>query len=129
MKIISVLWLTVLAVGCGGYGSSTKVTPPQPGAVPAIAQLAPNTVTAGAPSFMLTVNGSNFAGNSVVNWGSATPSTTFVTGKQLMTAIPASMITAAGTVSVTVTNPGTPGGQYGGGTMAETSNAMTFTIK
>jgi hypothetical protein len=129
MKIISVLWLTVLCVGCGGYGSSTKVTPPQPGAVPAIAQLAPNTVTAGAPGFTLTVNGSNFAGNSVVNWGSATPSTTFVTGKQLMTAIPASMITTAGTVSVTVTNPGTPGGQYGGGTMAETSNAMTFTIK
>ena len=92
MKIISVLWLTVLCVGCGGYGSSTKVTPPQPGAVPAIAQLAPNTVTAGAPGFTLTVNGSNFAGNSVVNWGSATPSTTFVTGKQLMTAIPASMI-------------------------------------
>ena len=129
MKIISVLWLTVLCVGCGGYGSSTKVTPPQPGAVPAIAQLAPNTVTAGAPGFTLTVNGSNFAGNSVVNWGSATPSTTFVTGKQLMTAIPASMITTAGTVSVTVTNPGTPGGQYGGGTMAETSNTMTFTIK
>ena len=129
MKIISVLWLTVLCVGCGGYGSSTKVTPPQPGAVPAIAQLAPNTVTAGAPGFTLTVNGSNFAGNSVVNWGSATPSTTFVTGKQLMTAIPASMIATAGTVSVTVTNPGTPGGQYGGGTMAETSNAMTFTIK
>ena len=129
MKIISVLWLTVLAVGCGGYGSSTKVTPPQPGAVPAIAQLAPNTVTAGAPGFTLTVNGSNFAGNSVVNWGSTTPSTTFVTGKQLMSAIPASMIATAGTVSVTVTNPGTPGGQYGGGTMAETSNAMTFTIK
>jgi hypothetical protein len=129
MKIVSVLWLTLLCVGCGGYGSSTKVTPPQPGAVPAIAQLAPNTVTAGAPGFTLTVNGSNFAGNSVVNWGGATPSTTFVTGKQLMTAIPASMIATAGTVSVTVTNPGTPGGQYGGGTMAETSNTMTFTIK
>jgi hypothetical protein len=39
------------------------------------------------------------------------------------------MIATAGTVSVTVTNPGTPGGQYGGGTMAETSNIMTFTIK
>jgi hypothetical protein len=129
MKIISVLWLTVLCVGCGGYGSSTKVTPPQPGAVPAIAQLAPNTATAGGPGFTLTVNGSNFAGNSVVNWGGATPATTFVTGKQLMTAIPASMITTASTVSVTVTNPGTPGGQYGGGTMAETSNTMTFTVK
>jgi hypothetical protein len=129
MKIISVLWLMVLCVGCGGYGSSTKVTPPQPGAVPAIAQLAPNTATAGGPGFTLTVNGSNFAGNSMVNWGGATPATTFVTGKQLMTSIPASMITTASTVSVTVTNPGTPGGQYGGGTMAETSNAMTFTVK
>ena len=129
MKIISVLWLTVLAVGCGGYGSSTKVTPPQPGAVPAIAQLAPNTVTAGAPGFTLTVNGSNFAATSGVNWGGATPDPTFVKGKQLMTAIPASMVTTASTVSVTVTNPGTPGGQYGGGTMAETSNTMTFTIK
>jgi IPT/TIG domain len=129
MKIISVLWLMVLCVGCGGYGSSTKVTPPQPGAVPAIAQLAPNTATAGGPGFTLTVNGSNFAGNSVVNWGGATPATTFGTGKQLMTAIPASMITTASTVSVTVTNPGTPGGQYGGGTMAETSNTMTFTVK
>jgi hypothetical protein len=29
---------------------------------------------------------------------------------------------------VTVTNPGTPGGQYGGGTAAETSNMMTFTV-
>jgi len=30
--------------------------------------------------------------------------------------------------AVTVTNPGTPGGIYGGGTAAETSNSVTFTI-
>jgi hypothetical protein len=29
---------------------------------------------------------------------------------------------------VTVTNPGTAGGVYGGGTSAETSAPMTFTI-
>jgi hypothetical protein len=129
MKIVSVLWLTLLCIGCGGYGSSSKVTPPQPGVVPAIAQLSPNTATAGGPGFTLTVNGSGFAGNSVVKWGGTTPATTFVTGKQLMAAIPASAIATAGTVAVSVTNPGTPGGQYGGGTMDETSNSMTFTIK
>ena len=128
MKIMSVLWLSLLGIGCGGYGSSAKVTPPQPAAVPAIAQLAPNSATAGSPGFTMTVNGSNFAGDAVVNWGGTKPATTFVTGKQLTAAIPATAIATAGTISVTVTNPGTPGGQYGG-TLSETSNSMTFTIK
>ncbi len=129
MKIVSLLWLTILCVGCGGYGSSSKVTPAQPGVVPTIVQLVPNSATAGSAGFTLTVNGSGFGGNSVVNWGGTTPATTYVTGKQLMAAIPAAAIATAGTVSITVTNPGTPGGQYGGGTSSETSNSMTFTIK
>jgi hypothetical protein len=129
MKIVSLLWLTVLCVGCGGYSSSSKVTPAQPGVVPTIAQLVPNSATAGSAGFTLTVNGSGFGANSVVNWSSTAPATTFVTGKQLMAAIPATAIATAGTVSITVTNPGTPGGQYGGGTSSETSNSMTFTIK
>ena len=129
MKTISVFCLIFLCVGCGGYGSSSKVTPPQPAVVPTIAQLAPNSASAGSPGFTLTVNGSSFASNAVVNWGGTKPATTFVTGKQLTAAIPASAIATAGNVSVTVTNPGTPGGQYGGGTLSETSNSMTFTIK
>jgi hypothetical protein len=31
-------------------------------------------------------------------------------------------------VGATVTNPGTPGGLYGGGTLPETSAPMNFTI-
>jgi hypothetical protein len=46
----------------------------------------------------------------------------------LTATIPASDVATAGTITVTVTNPGTPGGIYGGGTMAQTSNSMTFTI-
>jgi hypothetical protein len=46
----------------------------------------------------------------------------------LMVTIPSSSIMTAGMVPVTVTNPGTQGGPYGGGTQAETSTAMNFTI-
>jgi hypothetical protein len=49
----------------------------------------------------------------------------------LSVTIPAADIATAGTVQVSVTNPGssTPGGPYGGmNTPSETSNNMTFTI-
>jgi hypothetical protein len=128
MKTISVLLLTILWVGCGGYGSSNS-TPPQPAATPAITQLAPSSASAGGPGFILTVNGSSFAANAVVNWSGTKPGTKFVSANQLTAAIPASAIATPGSVSVTVTNPGTPGGQYGGGTLSETSNSMTFTVK
>ena len=79
---------------------------------------------------MLTVNGSKFNTNAVVNWSGAAQATTYVNGSQLTAAIPASAIATAATVQITVTNPGTSGtGMYGsGGTLPETSNSMTFTI-
>ena len=79
-------------------------------------------------AFTLTVNGANFASNAQINWNGAAQTTTPVSAAQLTADIPASAIATAGTVTVTVTNPGTPGGTYGGGTLAETSNSMTFTI-
>jgi hypothetical protein len=45
----------------------------------------------------------------VVEWGSTALSTQFVSGTQLTAQVPASAITSAGTVTVTVQNP-TPGG-------------------
>jgi hypothetical protein len=85
-------------------------------------------MTAGSAGFTLTVNGTNFATNSAVKWNGAAQTTQFVTANQVTAAIPGSVIAAAGTAQVTVTNPGTPGGIYGGGTLDETSNSMTFTI-
>jgi hypothetical protein len=129
MKIVPLLSLVVLWLGCG-YGSP-KPAAPQAGIVPAITELSPDKATAGGPAFTLTVNGSSFNNNAVVNWNGTAQTTMFVTGKQLTAAIPASAIATAGTAPVSVTNPGTPasGGPYGGGgTQSETSNAMTFTI-
>ena len=79
-------------------------------------------------AFVLTVNGSSFNGNAAVNWNGAAMTTTYVTTGQLTAMVPASAITTAGTIAVTVTNPGTKGGQYGGGTQPETSTSMTFTV-
>lgn len=129
MKTISVLLLTLLSLGCG-Y-SAPKGMAPQPGVIPAIAQLVPNTANSGDPQFTLTVNGSNFGVTAVINWNGMAQSTTRMTGSQLTATIPATAIATPGMVPVTVTNPGTPGsgGIYGsGGTANETSTAMTFTV-
>jgi hypothetical protein len=127
LKTILLVTLIASTLACG---YSSKMTPPAAGNVPAIAQLAPASMKAGSAAFTLTVNGSKFNTNAVVNWSGTAQTTTYVSGNQVSAAIPASAITAAGTVSVTVTNPGTAGtGMYGsGGTMAETSNSMSFTI-
>jgi hypothetical protein len=135
MRIISALLLTILCVGCGGYGSSSSNNAaPQPGIVPAIAELSPDNADSGNPGFTLTVNGSSFNTNAVVKWNGTNQTTTYLTANQLTVAIPASAIVTPGAIPVSVTNPGTPastGGPYGstGGTRSETSNVMNFTVK
>jgi hypothetical protein len=98
--------------------------------MPAIAALAPNSAASGSSGFTLTVNGSSFSSKAVVNWNGSAQATTVVSGNQLMAAIAASDVAAPATVQVTVTNPAVTGtGIYGaGGTTAETSNSMDFTI-
>jgi IPT/TIG domain len=123
------LTLTALTIACG---YSSKMTVPVAGTVPTVATLTPDAANAGAPAFTLTVNGSNFGSKAVVNWNGAAQSsnTMFVSSNQLTVAVPASAVTTSGTVTLTVTNPGTAGtGMYGSGaTQAETSSPMTFTI-
>jgi hypothetical protein len=125
-KTILLVALIALSVACG-YSSKTT-----PGAMPMIAALSPPSATAGGAAFVLTVNGTNFGAKAVVNWNGVaqTANTSYVSGGQLTVAVPASAIATAGTVSVTVTNPGTPGtGMYGsGGTSPATSKPMGFMI-
>jgi hypothetical protein len=129
--IITAALIALLALGVA-CGYSSKMTAPVAGTLPAIADLAPASATAGGAAFTLTVNGTNFGSKAVVNWNGAAQATatTFVSGSQLMVAVPASAIATSGTVTVTVTNPGNPGtGIYGtGATLPETSTAMNFTI-
>ncbi|MGC1646990.1 MAG: IPT/TIG domain-containing protein [Candidatus Sulfotelmatobacter sp.] len=128
-KSLLLVALVALTVACG---YSSKMTAPVAGSMPAVSALSPNSATAGGAAFTMTVNGTNFGAKAVVNLnGTAqTANTTFVSGNQLMVAVPASAIATPGTISVTVTNPATPGtGMYGsGGTLAATSAAMSFTV-
>jgi len=127
MKLLTVLLLCAVAVGCG-YGSK-MTTPPAPGAMPTITQLNPVGVVAGSQSFSLEVDGTNFNANAVINFNGVAETTAFSSGSKLTAMIPSTAIMSAGTVPVTVTNPGTPGGQYGGGTNPATSTTMNFTVQ
>jgi hypothetical protein len=127
VKATLLVTFTALTLACG---YSAKTTPPVAGTVPTIAALSPSSITAGGPAFTLTVNGNNFGGKAVVNWNGAAQATTVLSSNQVTAAVPAAAISTAGTVAVTVTNPATSGtGMYGsGGTLAETSSPMNFTI-
>ncbi len=133
MKIVNLLLLgTLLAltVGCGYSSKSYSNSTPAPGVTPTISSLNPDSATAGGAGFTLTVNGTNFGSKAVVNWNNTSQTTTYLGTGQLTVSVPASMIANSGTVKITVTNPATSGtGLYGtGGTLAETSPAMDFTI-
>jgi IPT/TIG domain len=125
MKLFAVLLLCTLAVGCG-YSHST--TPIQPGTMPLISGLVPPSANSGGPAFTFEVDGTNFAANAVINFNGAAQATTVVSASKLTTMIASTAIANSGTVPVTVTNPGKPGGIYGGGTQAATSTAMNFTV-
>jgi hypothetical protein len=127
LKTACIAVLAALTLACG---YSAKMTPPVAGSMPAISQLSPNSTTAGGAAFTLTVNGSNFAAKAVVNWNGTAQTTTVVSGGQLMIPVTTAMIANSGTIQVTVTNPATGGtGIYGGGgTLAETSAPVMFTI-
>ncbi len=103
----------------GGTSNSLNftVTPPNP--VPSLTGLVPAQAAVGSPAFTLTVNGSGFVPNSVVNWNGVPRPTSFSSATQLFAQIPASDAANAGTASITVTNPAPGGG---------TSNGLTFSI-
>lgn len=113
--------LLALTLACG-YSSSASH-------MPAISQLNPGSTNAGAGAFMLTVNGTNFASNAVVNWNGSAQATTYVSSKQLTIAVPASAVATSGTVQITVTNPATSGNGMYGGSPAETSRVVDFSIR
>ena len=125
------LGLITASAACGGYSSNSAAnTPPTAGIMPAITALAPDNAPSGSAGLTLTVNGSNFSAKSVINWNGAAQTTTWVSANQVTAAIAATNLAAPATVPVTVTNPAVTGtGIYGtGGTTAETSNSMDFTV-
>src|SRR5205085_1147660 len=81
--------------------------------VPTITALTPASLSAGSAAFALTVTGTGFVGNSVVNVdGNARP-TTFVDATHLTAVLPASDRASGGGHFITVTTPAPGGGTSG----------------
>lgn len=87
--------------------------------VPTLTSISPTTKAAGSGAFTLTVNGTNFAANSVVNFNGTAKTTTFVNSMLVTASILATDIATGGSDPVTVTNPAPGGG---------TTTAQTFTV-
>jgi hypothetical protein len=92
----------------GGTSLVANLTVAQPPATPVITSVTPNSIVAGAGDTALTVQGTGFTANSVVQWN-GTPLSTFFfynydsTG--LFANVPAADLATTGTASVTVNTP------------------------
>ncbi len=84
---------------------SGTISPPPP-PTPTISSLVPSSATATQPAFTLTVNGSNYIPNSVVQWNGSALQTAFVNVNELTAAVPASLVATSGTAQITVSNLG-----------------------
>lgn len=97
----------------GGGGTSAPVNfviSPTPPTTPTITSVSPANATAGGIAFTLTVTGTNFIPQSVVDWNGGARSTTYKNATTLMAAIQASDIATAGTAEITVASFGANGG-------------------
>jgi hypothetical protein len=73
---------------------------------PAINSLEPATVLAGSPDFTLTVGGSGFVSGVVVKVGATAVTTEFLGPSELTAQVTAALVATAGSLSITVSNPG-----------------------
>ena len=116
---------TVTVKGCydqactqqvSGSPQSVSVTYTVSPQAPVVSTLNPSSAQAGAPAFVLTVNGSQFASQSLVLWNGTALSTTYVSNSQLTAQVTAPDIATAGTANVQVA------------TDQVDSNVVTFTV-
>jgi len=121
MKLSLVILLTMIATGCGGYGSKM----PAPGVASSISELVPNNTGTGAPTFTMTINGTGFSTNSIVFFNNVAEPTTFMSSTQLTAMIPTAAVASAGTMPVFV-RVTTGGGMYG--PTSQNSNTVNFTV-
>ena len=102
----------------GGVELKDNGWPDTSNPAPVLTSLDPASTVPGGPDFTLTVNGTDFANNSVVQWAGSPRTTTYVNSTQLTAAISATDILITGTASVTVYNPDDD----------STSNALNFIV-
>jgi hypothetical protein len=99
-RFAKVLTLTLAAMIVVSLGASAALAQ-----VPFLyGPLSPGQKAPGAATFTLTVYGTGFASDAVVDWNGTALTTTFVTGEKLTASVPAADVATAGTALVTVKN-------------------------
>lgn len=98
--------LSITVTNTGGTSAPATLTVVSPN-TPSITSISPSLVTSGGATFKLTVTGTNFQSGAVVKVNGVAHSTTFVSSQSLTTNVFNTDIARAGTLSITVTNPGT----------------------
>jgi uncharacterized protein (TIGR03437 family) len=94
----------ITVVNPGGAVSNTltfALDPPQP----AILSLTPASAPAGSDTLEILVAGANFAVNCVARWNGTPATTTFIDSAHLKVSASAKLLSTAGGIPVTVTNP------------------------
>lgn len=112
----TMLFITDTPMVSGSYNYTVQVTDSTPvipmtatqnysGTVaPNITSISPTSTTAGQPGLTLTVDGFGFGMDSVVNFNGTALTTTYGSSTQVAASIPASLLTLAGTASITLTS-------------------------
>ncbi|WP_263408874.1 hypothetical protein [Terriglobus tenax] len=103
----------------GGIHTSSQQTFTVTAARPVISSISPTSVLVNAAAFTMTVNGTGFTSNSVLQWGGSALVTHVQSSAVLTADIPAADLTTAGTFQITVSNPAADGG---------TSQPVNFTV-
>ena len=80
-----------------------------PSTPPQITALSPGSIAHGSQSFTLTITGTNFAPNAVVNFGSSVLFPSAVTSTTVTVTVPSYLITVSDLIPVFVSNPDTGG--------------------
>lgn len=112
VPVAAILALVLGACGGGGGGGDTTTQP-----APVMASLSPSSASAGTSGITVTIMGSNFTAQSVVQVSSSPRTTTFVSAGQLSVQLTAADLASPGQLSVSVAQPNAP-----------PSNPLTFTI-
>jgi len=116
----------VFAGGCNDF--NTTLGTPQNSST--ISLLSPSGANAGGGAITLTVQGSSFLSNSVVEWNGVNLVTTYISSSALLAQVTAADLATAGTVNILVNTPGTAQSDPTQGTnIIATSNVIQFVIQ
>ena len=102
----------------GSQSTNFPITGPNNPA-PKASSLSPSSIAKGSGDLEVTVKGSGFVSNSVVEWNATGVATAFVSSSELVAVIPAADLSSSTAAMIDVTNPAPGGG---------TSQQLTFTV-